>query len=74
MHHYTVLYGELQTETCYLNRPIKYQQILISNNLYLFTYKQCVSVIVILHLWIGSETLIVLFYTFRLSKLCILHS
>jgi len=31
-------------------------------------------VIVILHLWIGSETLIVLFYTFRLSKLCILHS
>jgi len=31
-------------------------------------------VIVSLQLWIGSETLIISFYTFSLSKHCILHS
>jgi hypothetical protein len=68
------LYGELLIETCYINEQIKYQYILISSNLYLFTYKLRVFVIVNLHLWIGSDTLIMSLYTFRLSKPCILHS
>jgi hypothetical protein len=57
------LYGELLAETFYVKQRIKYEHILISKNLYLFTYNVWVTVIVSLHLWSGSLILVILFYS-----------
>jgi hypothetical protein len=47
----------------YVKNPIKYENFLISNNLYLFTYKLWVPVLVTLHLWSGSLTLVISFHS-----------
>jgi hypothetical protein len=52
------------TETFYIYQPIKYQHILISNNLYLCVFKLWVAMIVILYLRIGSDISLISFYMY----------
>ena len=51
-----LLNGALLPETLCVYHPIKYQHIPITNTLYLCIFKLQVPVIVILQLWIGSDT------------------